>query len=325
MSKYKYKILSYLYDHKESYVSGQHIAEQLQISRTAVWKTIESLKDEGFVFDSVQNKGYKLVEFPDVWDNNLMQLMIRKSDYFSTIYVDHEVTSTQKVAHEKLLDNSEPFIVISEVQTAGRGRFNRVWDSQGKKGLWMSLVFNPHIPFAKIATFNLFISLAIAETMRDYGVNATVKWPNDIYINDRKVCGFLTEISGDSAGVHHIICGIGINLNHMPADFPEELQTTATSIALERGRTVNRYAFFEALYQQIERSYNQFMTLEFSDIKEQYKAYSNIWGRTLRYTEGKKQIFGEAVDIKDDGRLIVRDEAGNTHQFISADIEMQVD
>ncbi|TDM13232.1 biotin--[acetyl-CoA-carboxylase] ligase [Macrococcus lamae] len=326
MSKYKFTILSYLYDHKDQHVSGQKIAEQLNISRTAVWKTIETLKEEGFVIESIQNKGYKIIQFPDVWDNNLMRLLIGNSEYFKSIYVYKEVTSTQKMAHEKLLTNQEPFIVISEVQNSGRGRFNRVWDSQGEKGLWMSLVFNPHISFQKIATFNLFISLAIAETMRsEFKVNAQVKWPNDIYINDKKVCGFLTEINGDSTGVHHIICGIGINLNHALMDFPEDLQRKATSISLESGHTINRYTFFEALYRRIELYYQRFMTTEFSEIKEQYTAYSNIWGRTLRYTEGSKQVMGEAIEIKDDGRLIVRDADGMTHQFISADIEMQVE
>ncbi len=326
MSKYKYKILSYLYDHKDNYVSGQKAAEQLNISRTAVWKTIESLKQEGFVIGSVQNKGYKLVSFPDVWDNNLMKLMIRTSTDFNAIHVYQEVTSTQKIAQEKLLETDEPFIVISEIQTEGRGRFNRVWDSQGKKGLWMSVVFHPQISFQKVTTFNLFISLAIAETIRsEYGVKAEVKWPNDIYIHDRKVCGFLTEINGDSTSVKHIICGIGINLNHEASDFQDDLTDRATSIALESGAAVNRYQFFESLCRRLAHYYQLFLTHDFNEIKDQYKSYSNIWGRVLRYTEGNKQIMGEAIDIMDDGRLIVVDDTGHRHQFISADIEMQVD
>lgn len=322
MSKYKYEILELLIDSKE-HISGQNIAKHLNISRTAVWKVIEQLREEGFSINTIQSKGYELSGFPNVWDKHLLKLAIRQSKYFKDIYVYDVVDSTQKKAHEIIEPGSEPFIIISEEQTAGRGRFNRAWDSQGEKGLWTSLVFNPDISFRKIATFNLFISLAIAETIEKVAhINAQVKWPNDVYVNNKKVCGFLTEVQGDSTGVNHIICGIGINLNHELTDFPNDLQQKATSLKIESNNEVNRLAFFMRLIGAIEYMYTIFLNSEFKDIKEKYKEVSNIWDRPLRYTSGSKQITGRAIDILDDGILVVKDDEGHLHQFISADIEM---
>ncbi|TDM04257.1 biotin--[acetyl-CoA-carboxylase] ligase [Macrococcus carouselicus] len=323
MSKYKSSILKLLHQNREQYLSGQRIAEQLSISRTAVWKTIEMLKSQGFQVRSVHNKGYQLTGYPDEWDQDMMQLVTQQSDFFKQRFVYKEVSSTQTVAKEKMLEITEPFIVISEIQTKGRGRFNRQWNSMGEKGLWMTLVLSTEVPLHKIMTFNLFLSLAIARTIRTVGgVDAKVKWPNDIYIDDRKCCGFLTEISGDASAIHHIICGIGINLNHEIQDFPVELQQKATSIKAATGQSVNRYVFLEKLLSELEIAYHQFLTEEFSAIKEEYKYYSNMWDRRLRYTEGRNTIEGQAIDILDDGRLVVRSDDGVIHQFISADIEI---
>ncbi|ULG73346.1 biotin--[acetyl-CoA-carboxylase] ligase [Macrococcus brunensis] len=323
MAKYKSDILELLYHNRSTYLSGQMIAEQLSISRTAVWKTIELLKQQGFSLSSVQNKGYQLTRFPEEWDQDMMALIIKQSSYFKKRFVYKEVTSTQLVAKEKMLETDEPFIVVSEVQTAGRGRFNRNWDSQGSKGLWMTAVFRKEVPLHKIMTFNLFMSLAIAKTIRRVsGAEAKIKWPNDIYIDDRKCCGFLTEISGDASAIQNIICGIGINLNHELSDFQDELAVKATSLMAATGQKINRYQFFEELLTEIEVAFQQFITLEFSDIKEEYMQYSNIWQRKLRYTEGKKVVEGTAVEMMDDGRLIVQDDEGTLHHFISADIEL---
>ena len=323
MAKYKSEILELLYHNRSSYLSGQAIAERLSISRTAVWKTIELLKQQGFCLSSVQNKGYQLIRFPQEWDQDMMALVIKQSSYFKKRFVFKEVSSTQIVAKEKMLETDEPFIVVSEVQTVGKGRFNRSWDSQGSKGLWMTAVFRKEVPLHKIMTFNLFMSLAIAKTIRRVsGAEAKIKWPNDIYIDDRKCCGFLTEISGDASAIQNIICGIGINLNHELSDFQDELAMKATSLMAATGHKINRYQFFEELLTEIEGAFREFITLDFNDIKEDYMQYSNIWQRKLRYIQGKKVVEGTAVEILDDGRLIVQSEDGTLHHFISADIEL---
>ncbi|MCE4957053.1 biotin--[acetyl-CoA-carboxylase] ligase [Macrococcoides caseolyticum] len=322
MSKYKQEILSYIMQHENEYVSGQKLAEQFNISRTAVWKAIEALKVQGFIFESIKNKGYRITKYPTHWDSDFLSYILKDS-LFKTQYVYQEVASTQIIAHEKLLEHNNPFLVLSEIQTAGRGRFKRPWVSKPDKGLWMSLVLHPNISYQQIATFNLFMSIAIAETIKRLtSLDPKIKWPNDIYINDKKVCGFLTEINGDSDGVHTIICGIGININHEYDEFDDCLREIATSLKIESGKETNRYQLIKTLIDEITKYYDAFLTQPFSNIKAVYISYSMIWDRTLRYTEGEKQIYGKAVDLKDDGVLVVVDITGQLHQFISADIEV---
>ncbi|WP_414049684.1 biotin--[acetyl-CoA-carboxylase] ligase [Macrococcus animalis] len=322
MSKYKQELLSYLMAHQLDYVSGQKLAEHFNISRTAVWKVIESLKSQGYQFESINNKGYRITSLPNHWDSDLLSYLLQDS-IFQQQFVFEEVTSTQTVAHELSMKYDEPLIILSELQTAGRGRFKRPWDSKADKGLWMSLVMHPNISYQQIATFNLFMSIAIAEAIKKVAqLDPKIKWPNDIYINNKKICGFLTEIAGDSDGVHTIICGIGININHTHEDFDEKLRQTATSLKIESKAILNRYTFIETLIESIEQYYKLFLTQPFSEVKGVYKSYSMIWDRILRYTEGDKQIYGKAIDLKDDGVLVVLDDTGELHQFISADIEV---
>lgn len=322
MSKYKQEILSFLLNHQSEYISGQMLADQLGVSRTAIWKAIEALKCQGYEIESIKNKGYKISRLPKLWDEDYIDYLL-KNTIFAQQFVYQEVTSTQTVAEELLLEHNDAFMVLSEIQTQGRGRFKRPWASKPNTGLWMSLVLHPNISYQQIATFNLFMSIALAETIKkECNVPAKIKWPNDIYINDKKVCGFLTEIKGDPDGVHTIICGIGLNINHAQDDFDVTLQDIATSLKIASGKEINRYEFLKALIINIERYYHAFLTQPFSEIKATYKSYSMIWDRTLRYTEGNKQIYGKAIDLKDDGELVVLDEAGNLHRFISADIEL---
>ncbi|WP_419743644.1 biotin--[acetyl-CoA-carboxylase] ligase [Macrococcoides bohemicum] len=322
MSKYKQDILKYLMIHKDDYVSGQKLAEQFNVSRTAIWKAIEVLKTQGYSVESIKNKGYRITSVPDHWDSDLLSYVLADS-IFQKQFVYEEVTSTQTIAHELLMEIDKPLLVLSEIQTAGKGRFKRPWASKRDTGLWMSLVLHPNISYQQIATFNLFISIAIAEAIKNVThLEPKIKWPNDVYINDKKVCGFLTEINGDSDGVHTIICGIGININHTIEDFDATIRDTATSLKLESKTDTDRYLFIKTLIDSIEHYYEAFLTQPFKEIKNIYKSYSMIWDRTLRYTEGNKQIYGKAIDLKDDGVLVVLDDTGERHHFISADIEV---
>ncbi|RXK19263.1 biotin--[acetyl-CoA-carboxylase] ligase [Macrococcus sp. DPC7161] len=322
MSKYKYDIIHLLVKNQSQFISGQKIASLLNISRTSVWKSIEQLKEEGFMITSVSNKGHQLKSWPKNWDKHLIKLVLSSQHYFKHFEVRDEVDSTQKLAQSLLHQLDEPFIVISEHQSKGRGRFNRNWESKVNEGIWMSLVFKDQIPFEKIQTFNLFISLAIAKTIQKF-VDADavkIKWPNDIYIQDKKVCGFLTEINGNIDEVSGIICGIGINVNQ--TTFNDEIKDKATSIHLAADNIIDRYQLLEMLINNILKYYQLFLSVPFSDIKSEYQLYSNVWQRTLKYTQGNKIIHGKAINIEDDGQLVVIDEKGQLHKMISADIEM---
>ncbi|PXA38002.1 biotin--[acetyl-CoA-carboxylase] ligase, partial [Staphylococcus pseudintermedius] len=293
MSKYLDQILELLTDARPDYISGQTIAEQLNVSRMTVKKTVDQLKAEGFSIDSIHNKGHQLKALPQAWHKGVLTSIFKHQSFINQFQTYPSVDSTQQVAKKAILNDDRTMLILSDEQTAGKGRFKRVWQSSKGKGLWMSLVLRPDIPFSMLTTFNLFMSLAISEAIQSYSpAKVEIKWPNDIYIEGQKVCGFLTEMVANADGIEAVICGIGINLNHDVEDFDEALQQTATSVKLHYGKNINRYDFLEQLMQRIEVRYQQFLTEPFTTIKDEYIQRSNIWNKQLRFTEGKQQFYG---------------------------------
>lgn len=322
MSKYSQDVINILYNNMNEYISGQYIADQLNISRAAVKKVIDQLKEEGCDIVSINHKGHQLKQLPDVWYSGIVKSLMNQNAFFDKIETYHTVESTQSVAKQALLENENTFLILSDEQSAGRGRFNRNWDSSKGKGLWMSLVLRPHVPFAMIPKFNLFIALAIRDAIQSFtNDKVEIKWPNDIYIQNKKVCGFLTEMIANYDHIEAIICGVGINMNHESNDFPKEIIEKATSIRQHRDDKLNRYEFLSVLTKHIVKRYLEFLELPFKSIREEYKIVSNIWNKTLRFTENNHQFMGKAIDIDYDGLLIVEDSNGHQHKLMSADIE----
>lgn len=323
MSKYRDQILKLIADARPNYISGQAIAEQLHISRMTVKKVIDQLKSESISIDSVHNKGHRLNEFPQQWHTSIIHSMIEYPALFESVYTYDSVGSTQLEAKHLLVDHDEAMLIISDEQTEGRGRFKRPWQSSKGKGLWMSLVLRPDISYAMLTTFNLFISLAIRDAIQEYVEQAVkIKWPNDIYIGEKKICGFLTEMVANADGIEAVICGIGININQDETDWNPEVRKIATSISLQNSQSINRYAFLKTLMSHIQHRYSQFLSKPFTSIKQEYIAASNIWNRRLRFTEGTRQFYGKVIEIDDLGFLHVVDESGTIHRLMSADIDL---
>ncbi|MFZ8100990.1 biotin--[acetyl-CoA-carboxylase] ligase [Staphylococcus arlettae] len=322
MSKYSKDVIQILYQHHLDYVSGQYIAEQLKISRTSVKKIMDQLKTEGCEIESVNHKGHRLINLPDKWYSGLVLPIIEAQQLFDHVAVYDSLLSTQLEAKQQLVGNKDTFLILSDEQTQGTGRFNRPWNSAKHKGLWMSVVLRPNVPFSMITTFNLFIALGIRDAIQQFSnEKVSVKWPNDIYIKDKKVCGFLTEMVANSDGIEAVICGIGINMHHDHNDFTGELVDKATSIGMHTNEQLNRYYFLQSLIKNIEYRYNQFINNSFDTIRDEYIAASNIWHKRLRFTENKEQFYGEVIDIDNNGFLLVTDENNQTRKLMSADID----
>lgn len=323
MSKYSQDVVKMLYEHQSEYISGQYIANQLNISRAAVKKVIDQLKADGCDIDSINHKGHKLNASPNRWYRGIINKVLESNHLVSKIEVYDSVESTQTIAKQGLVDNQHTMLILSDEQTKGRGRFNRNWSSSKGKGLWMSVVLRPNVSFAMIPKFNLFIALGIRDAIQAFSRDKVeIKWPNDIYINDKKVCGFLTEMVANADAVEAIICGIGINLNHQEEDFSDIIRHRATSIRLHYSEEINRYQFLKRLIEEIEKRYHQFLNSSFETIRDEYIRTSNIWHRKLTFTESGEQFIGEAIDIDNDGFLIVKDEDNQMRRLISADIDI---
>ena len=195
MSKYSQDVIRMLYEHQSNYISGQYIADQLNISRAGVKKVIDLLKEDGCDIKSINHKGHQLNSLPDQWYSGIVKPILDELGLFNHLEVYHTVDSTQLKAKRALVGNKDTFLILSDEQTEGRGRFNRNWESSKGKGLWMSLVLRPDVPFSMIPKFNLFIALGIRDAIQQFSnERVTIKWPNDIYIGNKKICGFLTEM-----------------------------------------------------------------------------------------------------------------------------------
>lgn len=305
----------------EDYISGVKIAEQLNVSRTAIWKNIQALKSDGYNIIAVNNKGYHLAAAANRINETYLNDIGARAPLVDHLIYKRELDSTQNYAFKILSEYDGNIVVISESQTNGRGRFKREWLSPKESGLYMSLVLRPDVSNQEMIVFNLFISLAINMTIRETtGLNSGIKWPNDIYINDKKVCGFLTEIISADNIVQTIVCGIGININ--PSQVTNSLSTATTLIDELGDREFDVNHFVDVLFKNIAFYYDKFLTSTFSSIKEDWLDQAIIFNRELKITTVKNQIRGKALDITDEGYLVVLDEDHNIHKVISADIEI---
>lgn len=319
MSKTKTEILSLLME--GNYLSGARLAEQLGVSRTAVWKNIQQLKVDGYNITAVTNKGYKLVKTSSRINESLLAGTVEKSGLIDQLVYKKTIDSTQNHAFRILDRYDGNIVIVSSEQTDGRGRFKREWLSPRETGLYMSLVLRPGISNQNMIVFNLFMSLAISEAIRESaGLKSGIKWPNDIFINDKKVCGFLTEVISADNIVETIVCGIGININPSAVTGALGTATTITGELKDTEFDVNH--FIDVLFQKIEYYYDRFLNESFSSIKDSWLDQAIIFNRELTITTVKEKLRGKALDITDEGYLVILDGDHNIHKVISADIEI---
>ena len=288
----------------DSYISGEEISRTLGISRAAVWKHIKNLKNDGYEIDSVTNKGYRLVNAPDIISIDFLNsLLTTKYIARNTKYLP-ETDSTNEAAKR---DSASPdgSLYIAEVQTAGKGRLGRGWESPKGTGIWMSLLLKPDIAPQDISEITLIAGIAVC---RAVGHGAKIKWPNDIVIGSRKICGILTEMSAEIERVNHIVCGIGINVN--TPSFPPELCDKATSLLIETGTKTSRAELRAKVMNEFEPLYESFIKDGFKSARNEYRKLCVTLDRDVQVIYRKETIIGKAIDIDDDGGLIVDTDNG---------------
>jgi BirA family biotin operon repressor/biotin-[acetyl-CoA-carboxylase] ligase len=298
---------------KGDYVSGEQIADLLGVSRAAVWKQIQALTREGYGIESHQNRGYRLVKLPDklyaaeVRNGLQTRLIGSKVVHFET------TTSTNTVARQLAEDGAEEgTVVMTETQTHGKGRLGRQWVTQ-PGGAWLSVVLKPAIDPAHAASITLLAAVSVTKALREWGVEAVIKWPNDVLINGKKICGILTEMSAETDAVNFIVLGIGVNVNN---DVPLE---TATTLKAELGQKVDRVKFVQGLLESLEEDYLTFKEQGFTPILWSWRRYSDTLGRPVEVTYQGEIIKGVAQDIADDGALIVKTKDGPIRKIVSGD------
>lgn len=319
----KVKILSMLRE-TDGYISGQRLCREFNVSRTAVWKVIEQLKEEGYQIEAVRNRGYHLEKAPDVmWKAEIESLLTTKWAGCDVLYFP-ETDSTNNRA--KLLgDEGAPHgtLVVAERQTGGKGRRGRRWESPAGSSIYMSILLRPDILPNQAPMLTLVMALSVAEAIRiRTGRRALIKWPNDIVLNGKKVCGILTEMSTEIQWINYVVIGVGINVN--TKNFPEELAETATSIYLENGCLQRRAPLAAEVMKQFEQYYHAFMEVgNLSEILEDYNRLLVNREREVRVLEPGHEFNGQAIGINETGELLVRAEEGVIKKVYAGEVSVR--
>lgn len=307
-------------------LSGETAARRLDLSRAAVWKQIEALRSVGYVIESHGRNGYRLAAVPNAAVPSEVLPRLRTKQ-FGRHY--HYVASTPStigiLARLAAQGAPEGTVVVAERQEAGRGRMARGWFSPPDAGLYFSLLLRPVVEVARVTSLPLVIGLAVAEVLAPYLPDGEprVKWPNDIWIGGRKVCGILCEMQAEMDGIHHVIASAGINVNLEAQALPAELQAVATSLKMATGRTVSRADLLADLLEQIERDYARWQQDGLEPFLPRLRARDALLGRPITVERVAGTVAGVADGVNPDGSLRLRLADGQHTAVYSGDAHIR--
>lgn len=290
----------------DGYVSGQDLCEKFGVSRTAIWKAVNQLKAAGYEIQAVQNRGYHIVSTPDVLSENELR-SIRKTEWLGNKIYYEPVMGSTNTKGMQLAEEGAPHgtLIVTDRQENGRGRRGRKWETPAGSAIAMTFLLRPEINPNNASMLTLITAMAVAKGIEDEtSLQVGIKWPNDIVINGKKVCGILTEMSAQIDYVNHIVIGIGINVQE--DSFPEELQDIATSLYMKSGKETNRAALIERICEYFEAYYDVFLkTEDLTAIVKQYDSYMVNRNQTVRVLDPNEPFEGKARGITARGELLV--------------------
>ncbi len=318
------EILKILKENEGNFVSGEDLAGRLGISRPGVWKHMNRLKSMGYEIQSQPRVGYRLVEVPDslahkeIVPNLETEWLAHSYYYLETIGSTNDyalLLAAEGAAHGAL--------VVAEEQTKGRGRLRREWISLPNRGIYLSILLRNRLP-VRIAPQSTYIgSLALVKTLREeFGIIASIKWPNDVLINGRKVAGILTETQSDQDFSRFIVMGIGVNVNHSREEMAGPFRYPATSIAIEAGFPVKRQRVLLQFLKHFERDYDLFVKEGISALIPEFEAHSAVLGRTVTVTCGDREITGQAQGFNSEGALLLLEKDGSQQTIWVGDVSL---
>ncbi|WP_462272147.1 biotin--[acetyl-CoA-carboxylase] ligase [Methanohalophilus sp.] len=297
-------------------ISGEHIGRKLEISRTMVWKYIQSLQSQGYSIISSPGKGYILNSVPDSLLPELVQAGLETDILGTDIRHNAELESTNDYAKTIAKYAKEGTVVVAEVQKKGRGRKGFDWVSP-RGGVWISIILKPSIVPADASRLTLVGGLAVVDSLKSIGLNPSLKWPNDVLVNGKKICGILTEMEAEIDRVEYIVLGLGINLNFNTDMLPEEIQDGSTTISDELGTYVDRLEFVCSLLYNLEQYYIHFKTQPFEELMERWIDSSDTIGRNVRIVTPSKMVDGRAIGITLSGGLLLQKNDSSTEEIMS--------
>ncbi|HPJ31107.1 MAG TPA: biotin--[acetyl-CoA-carboxylase] ligase [Methanothrix sp.] len=297
------------------WISGETLAESLGVSRAAVWKQVQSLRAEGYDIEA-SKRGYRLGSVPDLLSEDLVGWGLKTRFVGRTIFIFPSLTSTNAEAKSIAASAEEGTVIVSEVQTSGRGRMERPWLSP-PGGVWMSIILKPRIHPSLASRVNIAAAVAAARALESlYGLEVRIKWPNDLLVGEKKICGILTEMGAEMDQLEYAVVGIGINANLDPDLLPKEWG--ATSISGELDREVLRAQLIGRVLEEVERACEE-VDGPFEGLLEEWSLRSGTLGRRVRITTRSGEFEGVAEALEDDGALVVRRDDGDMVRVFAGD------
>ncbi len=299
----KEKLLQLLYQNNE-YISGEKLSQRFGVSRTTIWKYIKYFREAGYNIESSSKLGYRLVSSPNKLLAEEIRIGLETKKLGREINYQQQLESTNTLAAKMAKEGAlEGTLVLAEQQKKGRGRMGRDFVCPSG-GLWFSIILRPEIRAMLATRITYIFAVAVAETINQLTeIKAEIKWPNDILIDNKKVCGILTEISAEIDLVNYLIVGVGINLNFSSEIFSGELENRATTLLTELGSKVNRAEFLQKLLKNIEELY--FKLDDFENVLSRWKELNCTLGKVVTIKDNQRELTGKAIDINQDGALIL--------------------
>lgn len=316
------KILDILLN-ADDFISGQEISEKLGVSRQAVWKAINALKEKGYEIQSVTNRGYRLVSSPNYLNESSLKSLLHNKIIGKNLIVLDSVDSTndylKKLGNEGCENGT---VVAAREQTKGKGRLGRTWQSKKDDGIAFSVLLRPNVAPSEVSAITPLAGLAVCKAIREYTkLDCVIKWPNDIIVGRKKLVGILTEMSAEFDAVEYVITGIGINVDH--TSFPEEIAFKATSLLLETGRHIDKNEFLACVLEHLE---NEFVKNNLELTPTALSEYTDLCatvGRSVTFQRGTRRISGMAVGVSEHGELKVMMSDGTICLVNSGEVTVQ--
>lgn len=308
----------------DGYVSGQQLCERFHVSRTAVWKVIQQLKEEGYEVEAVKNRGYRIMTTPDVITAEEISSRLHTNWMAENCIYLESVDSTNNYA-KRIAEDGTPSgtLVVADEQTGGKGRRGRAWCTPKGSAIAMTIVLRPDIRPELASMVTLVMGLSVAKAIESlYPVSVGIKWPNDVVVNGKKICGILTEMSAEMTGIHYLVIGTGINTN--VEEFPEEIQSVATSLIKELGEKVNRAELIAACLKYFEEYYEKYIAAgNLAPLKEDYEALLLNRNNKVRVLEPNHEYTGLSLGINEDGELLVEKEDGTVTAVYAGEVSVR--
>jgi BirA family biotin operon repressor/biotin-[acetyl-CoA-carboxylase] ligase len=307
---------------EKKYVSGARLGEILGISRAGVWKLIKELKARGYRIESKPKKGYLFLDFPENLDLYGIKEGLKTKVLGKRLHLLQEVDSTNTWAIKEALKGAEEGeVFLAEAQTQGKGRMGRKWFSPKGKNIYLSLILKPEMPPQRVPLLNLGASLALAYVLEKLGLEPELKWPNDVLLRGKKVCGILSEAYAEADKVNFVVLGIGLNVNTKKEDFPEELRDSATSLLIETGKEFSRNHLVKEILQELEGVY--FLLKENpGEVLSKWCSYAKVEGKMVEVESFGELIEGVAEGIDEEGALLVKTERG-IKRVVAGDVKVK--